>query len=97
MSPLAYCQCCGAPRGLAAPRAALSIHDLLFVKDHKDVAHPAGFIVEQSPQLIASLQVYRNGGGLEGREHICDDCLLIGLRHIRQQIDALIPPQEATP
>ncbi|WP_164857155.1 hypothetical protein [Sphingomonas crocodyli] len=33
--------------------------------------------------MIASVMLYRNGGTAPGETHICDDCFIVGLRHVK--------------
>jgi hypothetical protein len=51
---------------------------------------------EQSPQLLVSVSMWRNGGTSPGQTHICDDCILVGLRHAKEFVDqsiAALTPQ----
>lgn len=50
---------------------------------------------EQSPQMIVSVLMWRNGGTSPGLTHICDDCILVGLRHAKQFVDDSIAALEA--
>ncbi|AHB08381.2 hypothetical protein U875_09530 [Pandoraea pnomenusa 3kgm] len=50
-----------------------------------------GRMYEMSPQLIVHVGVYRNGGGAATGEHICNDCLLVGIRHALTALSALVP------
>lgn len=43
---------------------------------------------EQSPQMIASVLIYRNGGTAPGKTHICDGCIVVGLKHIKAFVDS---------
>jgi len=45
---------------------------------------------EQSPQLVVSVMLYRNGGTAPGLTHICDGCVLVGLQHAKQFVDSSI-------
>lgn len=45
---------------------------------------------EQSPQMIVSVQLYRNGGTAPGQTHICDDCFVIGLKHAKAFVDSAL-------
>lgn len=80
------CSCCGAPRRpTQAPVCSFGNSDrLLSMRDHReiDATH-----IEQSPSLIVSVSIWRNGGGLSG-EHICDDCIVVGLQRAKEFVDS---------
>jgi hypothetical protein len=89
------CSCCGVPR---RPTQA-PVHSfgnsarLISIREHREI-DPTD--IEQSPSLTISVSIWRNGGGLTG-EHICDECIVIGLREAKRFVDeslnALQPSQ----
>jgi hypothetical protein len=44
---------------------------------------------EESPQLLVSVSMWRNGG-TNTQTHMCDDCVLVGLEHAKQFVDQSI-------
>ena len=97
----AICCLCGAPRRpKQAPLASFSNDSrVVHMKEHRDVLRDPE--IEMDPQLLVNVSLYRNGGvDTAGRTHMCDDCVLVGLRHAKQFIDqsiaALTAPPEPT-
>lgn len=45
---------------------------------------------EHSPQMLVSVNMWRNGGTSPGETHICDGCILVGLQHAKQFVDQSI-------
>ena len=83
-----HCCQCGAPRVPSrAPVQSFSRHDILTMENYREIAHPPGVYNEQSPQLMATFSLYRNGGTNEDT-HLCDGCIVVGLKHLRERIDA---------
>ena len=82
----AICSCCGAARRpTQAPVHSFHNNDrLISVKDHREIDTSR---IEQSPSLTVSVSIWRNGGGLAG-EHICDDCIVIGLEAAKRFVDS---------
>lgn len=39
---------------------------------------------EDSPQLLVSVGLWRNGGTAPGETHICDGCIVIGLKRAKE-------------
>lgn len=71
-----HCTTCGKPRGEAALRRWYHLMDVVQV-DHL-------------PQrLCVNLNVWRDGSDGQ-RTHLCDDCLRVGLRALRERIDQLL-------
>lgn len=89
MNRSAYCSCCGALRGLSARKDSYSLHDIVPVVDHRPMQRGDGRLFEQSPQLIVHVGVYRNGGGASTDEYVCNDCLMVGIRHALANLQAL--------
>lgn len=50
--------------------------------------------VEICAQLIIHAHIYRNGGAGDDT-HLCDDCLRVGLRIIKAEVDRLLDEPEA--
>lgn len=90
-----YCCCCGALRGLSARNQAYSLHDIVPVEPHRPMQRGDGRLFELSPQLIVHVGVYRNGGG-SADEHICNDCLMVGIRHALETLQKLVPTAPAS-
>lgn len=84
-----FCNCCGSIRGLSALKSSYSLHDIVQIADHRKLLRGAGRLYEESPQLIVHVGVDRNGGGASDAEHICNDCLLVGVRHALKILSAL--------
>lgn len=81
-----YCATCGQPRGIAPQRQSYSDLQVIEVRDHLDLRPGRA---EESPQLLASVSVWRNGGVGE-QTHLCDRCLRLSLRLLRERIDRLM-------
>lgn len=97
MNRLDYCHCCGALRGVAASQARLVVSDLVQIQGQRPMQRGDGRLYEQSPQLSVHISVNRNGGGLADREHICNDCLLVGVQHALKKLSALTATEHKTP
>lgn len=81
-----FCATCGTKRTpIQQRRESWGWTRIIVVDEHKAVSGAW----EQSPQLIASAAVYRNGGTSDDC-HLCDECLLIGLRALKETIDAAL-------
>lgn len=91
-----YCSCCGALRGLSARNQAYNLHDIVPVEPHRPMQRDDGRVFEMSPQLIVHIGVYRNGGGASTDEHICNDCLMVGIRHALEALQKIAPPAPAS-
>ena len=88
-----FCATCGKPRvGLEQRRESWSINcQTVLVPRPKDESLCPWQITND---LIISANVYRNGGCSEDT-HLCDDCLRIGLRAIKLEVDRLLQAIEA--
>lgn len=42
---------------------------------------------EDSPQLLVSVNMWRNGGTAHGETHICDGCIVVGLKRAKEFIE----------
>ena len=50
-----------------------------------------------STQMIVSVSMYRNGGTAPGQTHMCDECIVVGLRQAKLFVDeSLAALTEAT-
>lgn len=95
VSRVMICSCCGAPRRpTQAPVHSFgNSHDRsISIRDYREI-DPTH--IEQSPSLIASVSIWRNGGGLSG-EHICDECIVIGLREAKRFVDRSLAALDPT-
>lgn len=98
MSRADHCCCCGEPRKpTQAPVQSFGNNsEIVTVRDFRELK-PGRW--EDSPQLLVGVSIYRNGGTDPGRTHICDGCIVVGLRHAKRFVDsslaALGAPVEA--
>ena len=78
------CSTCGKKPGLRPFSDGYSNHDIFVqVNEFKHVEGKG----ESRPQLIGLVQIYRNGGP---EDPVCDDCILLGLLNVRDQINISI-------
>jgi hypothetical protein len=49
---------------------------------------------EDRPQLLVNVGIWRNGGTAPGQTHICEGCLLVGLREAKRWVDDAIDALE---
>lgn len=85
----AHCCLCGQPRR-PTQRPVESFgnnHRLISIKDHRPLQ--AGRW-EESPQLIVSVSMWRNGGTAPGQTHICDGCIVVGLVAAKSFVDSAL-------
>ena len=88
-----FCATCGKARGvLEARRESWSIRPSTPMVPRKE--DPSLRPWQITNDLIVSACVYRNGGCSEDT-HLCDDCLRIGLRAIKLEVDRLLEVVEA--
>jgi hypothetical protein len=45
---------------------------------------------ENEPQVLVNVGLWRNGGTATGQTHMCDDCILVGLKHAKVWVDTQI-------
>ncbi len=89
------CCSCGEPRRpTQAPVPSLNNGTpIVHVADHRPMQEGRW---EDRPQLLVNVAIWRNGGTYPGNTHICDGCLLVGLREAKRWVDetiaALEPP-----
>lgn len=88
-----HCCLCGAMR--RPPQAPVEVfrnHDLpLLMKDHRPLGDGRW---EHSPQLCVNVSLYRNGGVAPGQTHMCDDCIVVGLRQAKAFVDGALEALE---
>lgn len=88
MSPLYCCQC-GCPRPLTRERSTgFSLNEVFRMSALKPIQRRPENEIE--PGVIASMQIYRNGGTDYGRTHICDDCQRVVLTEIRDRLNDVL-------
>ena len=51
---------------------------------------------EEAPQLLVSVTMWRNGGTSPGETHICDGCIVVGLRAAKTFVDTALSQLEAS-
>ena len=92
----AHCCLCGAPRRpTQAPVESFANPDpILHMKDHRPLQEGRW---EESPQMIVSVLLYRNGGTATGQTHICDDCIVVGLKAAKRFVDESLSALGADP
>jgi hypothetical protein len=85
----AHCCLCGVPRRPTHKPAESFGNDgrILIMNEHRPML-PGRW--QESPQMIAQVMLYRNGGTAPGQTHICDDCFLVGLHHVKRFVDQSI-------
>src|ERR1700753_448997 len=88
-----FCATCGARRpSLQAFRGSWENDtSTVFVPRREDVE---GRPVQAANDLICHAAVWRNGGTADDL-HLCDDCLRIGLRAIKADVDGVLDVLEA--
>lgn len=81
----ANCCLCGAPRRPTVAPVGSFGNDVrcIAMKDHRPLQ--AGRW-EDSPQLLVSVNMWRNGGTNE-HTHMCDDCIIVGLKAAKAFVD----------
>lgn len=88
-----FCCQCGEPRRpTQGVVPSFSYNKLLNVRDFRELKPGRA---EQSPQFMIHLAVYasvrRNGGECsQGRTHMCEACIVVGLRDLKKVIDSTL-------
>jgi hypothetical protein len=59
--------------------------ECISIGQHRDL-NPTRW--EDSPQLLVSVSMWRNGGTDRGRTHICDGCIIVGLQAAKRFVDS---------
>jgi hypothetical protein len=81
-----FCCLCGEPRKVGEPmRDGIGNHDCITMAEHRELK-PGRW--EVSPQLMAHVGLWRNGGTAPGQTHICDGCTVVGLQAAKRFVDA---------
>ena len=85
------CHTCGTPRGLSVQRKSWRLDECALVPRTGDKDHKPAQMVND---LIVYAGVYRNGSTCD-ETHLCDECLKVGLRLIKNEVDKLLGAIEA--
>lgn len=83
------CHACGNIRSpLDQPREGYSESLHIVVREHKTVnAHPRpGIDIESSPQIIADVRFWRNGGP---EDYLCNDCIRLAARILIKRLEEI--------
>lgn len=82
-----HCCLCGTPRrATQAPVGSFGNGSIIVqMNKHRPMLDGRR---EISPQLIVSVSMWRNGGVAEGQTHMCDDCIVVGLKEAKAFVDA---------
>jgi hypothetical protein len=85
----AHCCLCGAPRKPTQRPVDSFGNDIEIVQmsEHRPMLDGRW---EHSPQLLVNVCMWRNGGSIRGQTHICDDCIVVGLKAAKKFVDASI-------
>ncbi len=83
----AHCCLCGAPRRPTQKPVESFGNGIecLLMREHREIPQGPGQL-EISPQMLVNVSIRRNGGGIGG-EHICDDCIVVGLKAAKRFVD----------
>lgn len=97
MDRSAHCCLCGAPRRPTQKPVESFGNDVecISMKDHRPLQEGRW---EASPQLLVSVSMWRNGGTAPGQTHMCDECIVVGLRRAKKFVDeslAALSPADA--
>ena len=85
--PADFCATCGQPRGLSPLRHSWGLGCPTVIVPRTD--EPGHHPWQITNDLIYNAGVWRNGGTNE-ETHLCNDCLRIGLRAIKLEVDELL-------
>lgn len=88
------CQCGAIRKPTQQPVESFGDNDVIVMERHRQITPVS--CNEISPQLIANFGVWRNGGTDFGRTHICDACIVVGLKNIKARVDAAIEQLSAS-
>lgn len=84
MSRDKHCCLCGATRRpTQKPLASFGTNEIIIMKEHRPLQEGRW---EHSPQLLLSIQMWRNGG-TNAETHMCDDCVVVGLKTAKRFVD----------
>lgn len=81
-----HCCLCGAPRRpTQAPVESFGNNIACLQMDqHRPMQPGRG---EERTQMLVSVSMWRNGGSAPGQTHICDACIVVGLRAAKAFVD----------
>ena len=81
-----HCCCCGEPRRPTQKPVESFGNDIEIVhmRDYRTMK-PGRW--EDSPQLLVSVGMWRNGGTAPGETHLCDGCIVVGLKRAKEFIE----------
>lgn len=82
----AHCCLCGAPRRPTQKPVESFGNNLACISIEKHRPLQDGRW-ETSPQLLVNVSMWRNGGTAHGQTHICDDCIVVGLKEAKRFVD----------
>jgi hypothetical protein len=82
----AHCCLCGTPRRPTQKPVPSFGNDVecVTIGEHRELREGRW---EENPQLLVSVSMWRNGGTASGQTHICDDCIVIGLKTAKRFVD----------
>ncbi len=82
----AHCCLCGAPRRpTQRPVESFGNNvECITISEHRELQEGRW---EESPQMLVSVSMWRNGGTSPGQTHICDDCIVVGLKAAKRFVD----------
>lgn len=82
----AHCCLCGAPRRPTQKPVDSFGNNLacITIGDHRPLQEGRW---EISPQMCVNVSMWRNGGAARGEAHICDDCIIVGLKEAKRFVD----------
>lgn len=88
-----FCCLCGEPRRpTQKPVESFSNNlQIVIIKKYRELK-PGRW--EISPQLLVNVSMWRNGGTAPGETHICDGCIVVGLRTAKEFVDASLAALE---
>lgn len=88
------CCLCGAPRRpTQQPVASFGNNiECITIGDHRELK-PGRW--ELSPQLLVSVNMWRNGG-TSAETHMCDDCIVVGLKAAKAFVDGALSSLSGT-
>lgn len=80
-----FCCLCGEPRRLtqAPVRSFGNEIECIVIKEHRELKPGRA---EVSPQLLVSVNMWRNGGASDDT-HMCDACIVVGLKAAKKFVD----------
>lgn len=84
----AHCCLCGAPRRpTQAPVGSFGNNvECLSIADYRPLQNERW---EARPQLLINVVMWRNGG-VDSHTHMCDDCIVIGLKAAKKFVDGAL-------